>query len=176
MPLPGELITPEGGPDRVHRLEVGWRGLKLSERAVGPVEPVRLVLSRVTHPGYRHKTTARASFERAQAEAMAAGADDGILLTEGGYVGEAAIWSLFWWEDDRVCTPPLDLRILPGVARSRIAELAGIEERRVGPEALRGRSLFVANAVRGVVPVARLGQEDVPQVAATPRLAASFWP
>ncbi len=26
VPLPGELLTPAGGPDRVHRLEVGPRG------------------------------------------------------------------------------------------------------------------------------------------------------
>ena len=50
--------------------------------------------------------------------------------------------------------PPLALGILPGVARARLEELAGrIDERRLGPEALGGRSLFVANAARGVVPV-----------------------
>ena len=47
IPLPGELITPEGGADRVHRLEVGRRGLKVTERPVPPVNAgVRLVLAR----------------------------------------------------------------------------------------------------------------------------------
>ena len=36
VPLPGELLTPEGGADRVHRLEVGMRGVQVSERLVGP--------------------------------------------------------------------------------------------------------------------------------------------
>ena len=34
VPLPGELLTPEGGADRIHRLEVGPRGLR-DQRAAG---------------------------------------------------------------------------------------------------------------------------------------------
>jgi branched-subunit amino acid aminotransferase/4-amino-4-deoxychorismate lyase len=37
------------------------------------------------------KTTDRRPFERTLADARERGADDGILLTEGGFVGEAAI-------------------------------------------------------------------------------------
>ena len=32
IPLPGELPTPAGGADRVHRLQVGPRGATVSER------------------------------------------------------------------------------------------------------------------------------------------------
>ena len=35
VPLPGELLTPEGGPDRVHRLEVG--AARARESASAPV-------------------------------------------------------------------------------------------------------------------------------------------
>jgi para-aminobenzoate synthetase/4-amino-4-deoxychorismate lyase len=176
VPLPGELLTPEGGPDRIHRLEVGARGARVSERTVGSSAPVELMLAGVAHRPYPHKTTRRAVFDRALEEARTAGADDAILLTEGGYLAECAVWGLFWWEGDRLCAPPLDLGILPGVARARLEELVGgLLERRVRPEALEGRSVFVANAARGVVEVAGLGGRPVPQDAGTSRLSASFW-
>ena len=176
VPLPGELPTPSGGPDRVHRLEVGPRGLQVSERAVGGTEPVSLVSARVVHRPYPHKTTERHQFERALEEAKAAGADDAVLLTEGGQVAECAIWGIFWWDGNRLCAPALELGVLPGVARARLAELAGeISERKVTPAGIEGRSFFVANSVRGVVPVASFEGRPVPQESGTGRLSASFW-
>jgi branched-subunit amino acid aminotransferase/4-amino-4-deoxychorismate lyase len=176
IPFPGELPTPSGGPDRVHRLEVGPRGLGVSERAVGGTEPVSLVSARVVHRPYPHKTSERAQFDRALEEARAAGVDDAVLLAEGGHIAECAIWGIFWWEGDRLCAPPLELGILPGVGRARLAELAGeISERRVSPAQIEGRSLFVANSVRGVVPVVSFEGRSVPQDSGTLRLSASFW-
>lgn len=177
VPLPGELPTPSGGADRVHRIQVGSRGATVSERPVGPTDPVRLVtVSGVVHRPYPHKTTDRAQFAHAMDQARMRGADDGVLLAEGGWVAEAGIWNLFWWEDGRVAAPPLTLGVLPGVARARIAEQAGVVERRVRMDDLRGRSLFVANAVRGVVPVATLDGVMVPSNEATTALARAFWP
>jgi branched-subunit amino acid aminotransferase/4-amino-4-deoxychorismate lyase len=177
VPLPGELPTPSGGADRVHRIQVGSRGATVSERPVGPTDPVRLVtVSGVVHRPYPHKTTDRAQFAHAMDQARMRGADDGVPLAEGGWVAEAGIWSLFWWEDGRVAAPPLTLGVLPGVARARIAEQAGVVERRVRMDDLRGRSLFVANAVRGVVPVATLDGVMVPSNEATTALARAFWP
>src|SRR5919108_1562357 len=69
VPLPRELITPAGGDDRVYRLEVGMRGVEVSERPVGSTAPVRLIVSRVMHRPYPHKTTDRAQFDEALAEA-----------------------------------------------------------------------------------------------------------
>jgi branched-subunit amino acid aminotransferase/4-amino-4-deoxychorismate lyase len=177
IPLPGELITPGGGADRIHRLEVGPQGLKLSERPVGSTAPVGLALASVTHRPYPHKTSERAQFERALEEARAAGADDALMLTAGGYVAECAIWGVFWWEGGRLCAPALELGVLPGVARARLEELTGgLVERRVGMEGLEGRSLFVANAARGVVPVATLEGRKVPQDPGTARVSGTFWP
>ena len=178
IPLPGELPTPSGGADRVHRIQVGARGASVSERPVGPADPVRLVtVSGVVHRPYPHKTTDRAQFAHAMDQARTRGADDGVLLAEGGWVAEAGIWSLFWWEDGRVAAPPLALGVLPGVARARIAELTGaVLEGRVRMDDLRGRPLFAANAVRGVVPVASLDGVDVPSEGATMALARAFWP
>jgi branched-subunit amino acid aminotransferase/4-amino-4-deoxychorismate lyase len=177
VPLPGELLTPGGGADRIHRLEVGPRGVQVSERPVGSTAPVALALATVPHHAYPHKTTDRDQFDLALQEARSAGADDALMLTAGGYVAECAVWGLFWWEDGRLCTPALELGVLPGVARARLEEMTGgLAERRIRLEGLEGRSLFVANAARGVVPVALLERRKVPQDPGTSRLSGTFWP
>src|SRR3982751_5764552 len=80
IPLPGELPPPKGGgSDRVHRLEVGMRGVQVSERLMGATEPVRLIISRIAHHPYPHKTTDRAQFDRALDKARGAEADDALL-------------------------------------------------------------------------------------------------
>ena len=177
VPIPTELITPEGGADRVHRLLVSRRGVVAGERPVGSSAPVRLVTSKVVHRAYPHKLVDRERFDRALADAKAMGADDGLLLTVGGQVAETAIWGIFWWEEGRVAAPALEIGILPGVGRARIAELVGeIQERKATLDELRGKPLFVANAVRGVVPVATLDGAEVPESVETEALASRFWP
>ena len=105
IPLPGELPPPEGGLDRTVRWEVGMRGVQESERLVEPVEPVKLIISRIAHHPYPHKTTDRAQFDRARDKARGAEADDALLLTPGGYLAETAIWSVFWWEGGNTLRP-----------------------------------------------------------------------
>jgi branched-subunit amino acid aminotransferase/4-amino-4-deoxychorismate lyase len=177
VPLPGELPTPEGGPDRLYRLEVGMRGMQVSERLVGPTAPVKLMISHVTHHSYAHKTTERAQFDRALDGARTAGVDDALLLTAGRFVAEAAIYSVLWWEDGVLCAPAFDLGVLPGVGRARLTELVGkVEERHARPDELHGLPLFLVNSVRGVVPIAKLENQQVPQSKHTDTLAARFWP
>lgn len=178
IPLPGELPTPEGGPDRVHRLEVSRRGLALTERRVPRIrDGLSLIVSGERHRPYPHKTTDRDQFDRALEEARGRGADDALLLTVGGYVAEAAIWALFWWEGDRVCAPPLGLGVLPSVARARVAELTGgIDERRVQLDDIRELPMFAGNAVRGLVPVSGLDGAKTASHDGFRGLAERFWP
>jgi branched-subunit amino acid aminotransferase/4-amino-4-deoxychorismate lyase len=173
---PGTLLAPSGGADRIHRLLVSARGIETSERAVGSLAPVRLVTAAVLHAPYPFKTTDRAQFDRARAAAEAAGADDGILLTAGGWVAETAVWGVYWWEGGRLAAPPMDFGILDSVARRRIVELAGeIAERRVSPDQLPAAGAFVANAARGVVPIESVNGRKVIFSRETTALAAAFW-
>ena len=177
VPFPAALKVPEGGPDRIHRLEVSQAGVALAERSVPPPGPVRLVTASTVHPGYRHKTTAREAFVEADREAARRGGDAALLLTAAGIVAEASIWCLYWWEGDQIAAPALDLGILEGVSRMRIEEISGpLAEFRVRPEALRGRSIFLSNAVRGVVEVASVDAVPVPVHPGTLRLSEAFWP
>jgi branched-subunit amino acid aminotransferase/4-amino-4-deoxychorismate lyase len=177
IPLPGVLEVPNGGTDRVYRLEVGMRAMQVSERLVGPTTPVKLVVSKVAHHSYPYKTTDRAQFERAGDAARAAGADDALLLTPGGFVAETSIWSVLWWEDNQLCGPAFELGILPGVGRARVTELVGkVEERRSALRELESTPFILVNAVRGVVPVASIDGVPVPGSRETEALARRFWP
>jgi branched-subunit amino acid aminotransferase/4-amino-4-deoxychorismate lyase len=177
IPFPGELAVPGGGTDRVYRLEVGMRGVQVTERLVRSTAPVNLMVSKVAHHSYPYKTTDRAQFDRALDAARSAGRDDALLLTPGGFLAETAIWSVLWWEDRELCGPAFDLGILPGVGRARVTELAGkVEERHSGLKDLEGRPLFLVNAVRGVVPVASIDGVAVPESRETDALARRFWP
>ena len=96
---------------------------------------MRLVTAKMVHPPYPHKTTARDASSTGRGRRPPAGSGRCVLLTEGGIVAECGIWSLFWWDGGRVAAPPLELGVLPGVARTRIEELRGrVEEQTVDPE------------------------------------------
>lgn len=177
VPLPLTLKVPSGA-DRVLRWEIGARGVEATERPLPAGAPLNLITSRVRHRPYPHKTTDRAVFDQARAEAVGRGADDAILLTQAGEVAECAIWSLFWWEDDGLAAPSLSLGILRSVSRLRVEELLGGP---VGParpdRAFRaGRPLLAANAIRGIVPVASLDGMPTPQDPRTAALSRAFWP
>ncbi len=84
---------------------------------------------------------------------------DLLLMAEDGAVLETARASVFVVHDDGIHTPPSDGRILPGTARARIIEIlreAGVPvfQRRLTLDDLsRATEVFVANSLRGVVPV-----------------------
>lgn len=179
VPLPLAFDVPAGGPDRVIRLEVGRKGMTVTERPVPPAGPVDLVTAQATHAPYPHKTTFREPFDRAREEAEAANVVDALLLTPEGMVAECALFSIFWWEGEgqQLVAPPLGLGVLRSVSRLRIEELVGdLPEVRLPRAALGARSAFVANAVRGILPVLSLDGLPTPADPRTQQLARAFWP
>lgn len=176
------LVAPHASGDAVVRVEVhSGRLPAVTTRPVPPADSVRVILAREVHAPYPHKTTDRACFDAARAEALAAGADEALLCTASGALAEGSYTTLFFWQDEVLCTPARTLRILPGIGRGRVLELArafGIPliEGPFRPADLAGRPLFLVNAVRGVVPAA-LAPAALPSVhSGTYRLAAAFWP
>jgi para-aminobenzoate synthetase/4-amino-4-deoxychorismate lyase len=94
---------------------------------------------------------------------MEASEPDGALplvLDVGEEILEASRANVFAVEDEALLTPPLDGRILPGVARARAIEAAralGLEvhERPLTAERLfAAREAFLTGSVRGIEPVA----------------------
>ena len=173
----GALVTPFSGiGDAVLRVEAGDGRAAVTVRALPPLDPPAVITASEPHVPYPHKTTDRDCFADAAREAEVAEADDALLLTHEGWVAEGTVWSVFWWDGDRLRTPALELGILPGIGRARVLELARSEQVRVRRAALDGKSLCLVNAVRGVVPIASLDGVGVLADPRTVELARRFWP
>jgi para-aminobenzoate synthetase / 4-amino-4-deoxychorismate lyase len=126
-----------------------------------------------------HKWADRAVLERAEALGPRGGVP--LLVTEEGEVLEASRGNVFAVRDGRLSTPPLDGRILPGIARARTIEVAaelgiGVVEEPIGLGEMHGfEEVFLTGSVRGVEPARALDDEDLQaadQVA--PKLAAAL--
>jgi branched-subunit amino acid aminotransferase/4-amino-4-deoxychorismate lyase len=178
----GDLVRAAGGPgDRVVRLEVRGGHAELTTRQVNTDRAPAVIVSDVLHEPYPYKTTRREPFGRALAGARRRGMDDALLLTAAGFVAEGTAWSLFWWNGTGgggggLCTPAAELGILPGLGRRRVMELTEVREEQVPVSALAGRSLFLVNAVRGIVEIGSLQGVPVPGDPRTAELSSVFWP
>lgn len=172
-----ELVRPfaEIG-DAVLRLEVADGRASVTVRALPELAPPSVITASEPHEPYPHKITERDCFVDAAREAEVAEADDALLLTHEGLVAEGTTWTLFWWDGKRLRTPAIELGILPGVARARVRELRAVDEGRYPRDALREKSVFLTNAVRGIVPVASLDGVSVRRDRRTAELARRFWP
>ncbi|HET8712330.1 MAG TPA: aminotransferase class IV [Gemmatimonadales bacterium] len=172
-----DLARIAAGPgERVVRLELCDGRLEVSTRDVLEQRPLAVAVSDESYRPYPHKTTQREQFGRSFANARRTDMDDALLVTPEGFVAEGTAWSVFWWDNGTLYTPTVELGILPGIGRRRIMELAGVQEARARVEELEGRSMFLVNAVRGVVEIGRFQGEPVPRDPRTAELSASFWP
>ncbi len=103
------------------------------------------------------KSMSYAENMEAQDTAIAAGADDALLVAYDGTVLEAPTANVFWREGETLLTPSLELPILAGVTRGVLLELAEQETiEGVFPLArlLEADEVFVCASVREVMPVA----------------------
>jgi branched-subunit amino acid aminotransferase/4-amino-4-deoxychorismate lyase len=182
LPQPSQdvagLVRPFAGTgDAVLRVELRDGRASVTVREPPPLGSPVVITASEPHQPYPHKTTARDCFTDAGQEADVAEADDALLLTPEGWVAEGTVWTVFWWDGELLRTPALELGILPGIGRARVLELAKRAEQ--GPhrkQALAGKSLFLTNAVRGIVPIASLDGAPVPSDSRTAELAQRFWP
>jgi 4-amino-4-deoxychorismate lyase len=102
------------------------------------------------------KSTSYAENMAAQDGAVAAGADDALLVSSDGTVLEAPTANVFWREGDTLLTPSLDLPILAGVTRGLLLEIAEQETvEGVFPlgRLLEADEVFLSASVREVMPV-----------------------
>ncbi|MBI5060023.1 chorismate-binding protein [candidate division KSB1 bacterium] len=99
-----------------------------------------------------HKTTERGIYERAQAAAQAAGADEALLLNASGEATEGTRTNLFVKLDGKWLTPALECGLLPGIYRERwVAEGRGREAIITVSDLDRAEKIIVANSARGAV-------------------------
>lgn len=82
-----------------------------------------------------------------------------LLLSDDGFVIEAATTSLLWWDGDTLCVPDPELGALPGVTSAVVLNEARtrsvrVDYRRVRPEQLAGHEVWLVNALHGIRRVA----------------------
>jgi len=96
----------------------------------------------------------------ARQEAVAAGADEALMLNTGGMLACAAAANLFWFRGDILCTPALDCGVLDGIMRAAVlaeARASGrpVEEIEAPPSVLATcDGAFLTSSLIGAVPVA----------------------
>jgi len=95
----------------------------------------------------------------AKLEARERGVDDIILTNADGTIAEASTSNIFFVSRGRLLTPAVDSRILAGITREAVIELAKgngiqVEERRILPNEIKFiEECFLTNSVMELVPV-----------------------
>lgn len=166
--------------DIVVRLTCDERGERIETRPVPGSGPMRIVFSGTRHEPYPHKTTERDVFDRARHRVVPYRADEAILMMSDGVLAEGCVTSVFFWLGQVLCTPSLDIGILPSIGRARVIEVARslghrVREGRFTKAEAEGLPLFLANSIRGVVETAFHGARGHAADDRTRRLAAAFW-
>jgi branched-subunit amino acid aminotransferase/4-amino-4-deoxychorismate lyase len=116
----------------------------------------------------RHKTLNYWRKRIAQAQARDAGSDDVLCLTPDGLICETCRANIFLVDSHRLLTPALDGPLLPGIMRGAVLDRARrlgipIEEEPLHIARVQSaEEAFLTNSVRGILPVARLLDRDLP--------------
>ena len=132
------------------------------------------------HHGRGHKLLAYVDHQIARERARAEGADEALRLDAAGNVVEGATSNVCAVAGGAVITPPVAGGVLPGITRAHViaaCAAAGITvvERAISvDELLVADEWFVTSAVRGVVPVTRIGGTSRSIGPVTERVAESY--
>lgn len=110
----------------------------------------------------RHKTSDRAAASAARDEALAAGADEALVLNGAGRVAGAAAANVFVLDDTGLRTPPIEEGALPGVTRAALLAAArslGVPVREVPltvGDLLAAPDLLLTSSAHGLLSVQKL--------------------
>ena len=103
----------------------------------------------------------------AKIEVNRAGADEGLMLNQLGYVSEATGDNIFVVRDGRLHTPPIGANILMGITRDTVIELARetglevIEEYFTTQYVYNGDECFLTGTAAEVVPVVEVDERAI---------------
>lgn len=146
---PAWMLSRHALPDAapVDGLVLRWCTLRLG------VQPA---LAGIKHCNRLEQVLARAEWSDARVH-------EGLLMDADGHVVCATAANLFALLDGHWCTPPVDRCGVAGVCREWAADRLDAREARLSAgDVEQADALFVCNAVRGILPVARLGDRAWP--------------
>jgi branched-chain amino acid aminotransferase len=105
------------------------------------------------------KSTSCLNSVLAKIESIRMKCDEGLFLSEDGFVSEGTVSNIFYVKKGAVITPALDGHLLPGVTRRFVLELArrsGLKtiEKKVSPRELASADeIFLTNSLMDILPV-----------------------
>jgi branched-chain amino acid aminotransferase len=119
-------------------------------------------------PTYGNKTGSYLTRMLARQEALAKSAEEALWYTPDNRLAEACFCNVFLVLDGKVCTPPRDTPVLPGIVRQAVLEIcqtAGIPADDASPltvkEMLAAREMFLTSSTSGIRPVVRVERHGV---------------
>jgi branched-chain amino acid aminotransferase len=145
-PAPTLLVTAAAGAPPGHALSV----VTVQETRRNEFSP----LSAIKSLNYGDSLLARE-------EAVARGADEGVLLNTAGRIAECAAANLVLLSGGRLLTPPVGDGALPGIMRALLMERCGVVEAPLGPD--HPIDALFATSSLGVRSVARLDGAGLPR-------------
>lgn len=176
--LESNSLTGSDALVRVQCWREGERGYATSSSEAGwftsckvinfDTEPIKLITSSIrlisaSSVPRDHKFSNGMNYIHAGNEALASGADDALMLTLDGVVGEISTANIFWVSGDTIFTPSADCDLFPGITRKLIIDMTGkaeglsIQEGRFSPEQLKAaEAVFCTNSVKEIFPVMSL--------------------
>jgi branched-chain amino acid aminotransferase len=161
-------LLAQAGPGSDHEMvrvvaTRGGRRLLLTEAL--PEAPERVRLASITYSPTRIldgiKSLSYAANVLASQIARERGYDEAILVTPHGRVLEAPTSSVFWVQDGKPFTPPLQDHILASITRALVIDVSDVRERPCTLEDLAGADeAFLASTTREVHPVAAVDDSE----------------
>ena len=140
----------------------------LASRARSPIKVVKLVPTVVERPVDAPpgdiKAEPRRFYDLVRQQAQDGDADDEVVVADDGAVLEAGLGNLWLHLDGAWVTPPLDGRVLPGIARALLLDEAGragvptVERVCTLADLHRADALAHSNAVYGPRPACLVGE------------------
>lgn len=103
----------------------------------------------------------------AKVEAIQAGAEEGLMLNEQGYVAECTGDNIFIVKDGRILTPPITAGALGGITRAAIFEIGAalgievLEREMTRYEIFTADECFLTGSAAEVVPVVTLDERKI---------------
>lgn len=141
-PMPTWILSWHGLPAAIDALTLHWCDLRVA------LQPA---LAGLKHCNRLEQVLARR-------ECQAAGADEGLVRDTEGWVVSATSANLFILRGGEWTTPPIDRCGVAGTCRAHLLPALRASEARLSRQDVDGAdALFLCNAVRGILPVARIG-------------------
>jgi branched-chain amino acid aminotransferase len=100
-------------------------------------------------------------------EARRAGYEEGIMLTEDGFIADGPGETIFVVKDGVISTPPLSTSILPGITRNTVVQLAGdlgyevVERPLIRTDLYLADEVFMTGTAAEVTPVRAIDDHQI---------------